>query len=69
MKRGETPGGCRSREECEAFCFQEVNMETCMEFAVKNGMMKQEEIELFKKTGGKGPGGCRGREPREPNLY
>ncbi len=61
MKKGETPGGCRSPEECEAYCFQEGNMEKCIDFAVNNGLMKPEEVEIFKKTGGKGPGGCRGR--------
>jgi len=36
-----------------------------MEFATKAGLASPEEIERFKATGGKGPGGCRGREECE----
>lgn len=40
-------------------------MQKCIEFAEKAGFMSQEEAEIVKKTGGKGPGGCRGREQCE----
>ena len=62
MKEGKTPGGCRSEQECETYCFEGDHIEECMSFAEKNGLASKEEIEMFKKTGGKGPGGCRGRE-------
>src|SRR3989344_2831219 len=65
MQKGETPGGCKSKEECESYCHEEANMETCAEFAPKVGAMNQEEYDRFKKTGGKGPGGCKGEECRD----
>lgn len=37
-------------------------MQKCIEFAEKAGFMSAEETEIVKKTGGKGPGGCRGKE-------
>lgn len=40
-------------------------MQKCIEFAEKAGFMPPEEAEIAKKTGGKGPGGCRGREQCE----
>lgn len=61
MKSGQTPGGCKSKEECEAFCDSEDNFEACFEFAEKAGLITDKEREIMKKTGGKGPGGCRGR--------
>jgi len=61
MKTGETPGNCRSGQECERYCAAEDRMEECFAFAEKAGLVKPEEAEMFRKTGGKGPGGCRGR--------
>ncbi len=37
-------------------------MEICAQFAYENGMMTKEEFEMMKKTGGKGPGGCKNKE-------
>lgn len=65
MKRGETPGGCRSKEQCENYCNGGDHLEECIAFAEKAGMVSKEEAELFKKTGGKGPGGCKGKEQCE----
>ena len=62
MARGEMPGDCRSKEQCEAYCSDESNIEECVAFFEKAGFMTAEEVEMFRKTGGKGPGGCRGRE-------
>lgn len=61
IKRGETPGGCRSKDQCERYCSAENNLEECIAFAEKTGLASKEELELFKKTGGKGPGGCKGK--------
>ncbi len=61
MKKGETPGGCRSKEQCEAYCFEGDRMEECVAFAEKAGMISPEEIDIIRKTGGKGPGGCKGK--------
>ncbi|MEK7162679.1 MAG: hypothetical protein AAB696_00055 [Patescibacteria group bacterium] len=65
MIKGEMPGGCRSKEGCEAFCADESHSEECANFAIKAGFMKPEEAEMFRKTGGKGPGNCKGKEQCE----
>ncbi|MEK7634429.1 MAG: hypothetical protein AAB396_00885 [Patescibacteria group bacterium] len=65
MQAGKMPGGCRGKKECEAYCFDESHIEECANFALGAGLMKQEEFEMFKKTGGKGPGDCRGKEQCE----
>lgn len=59
---GAMPGGCRGERECKAYCEGGDHMEECAEFAIQAGFMSQKEAEMFRKTGGKGPGGCRGRE-------
>lgn len=42
-------------------------MQKCMDFAVRSGMMDEKQAEIVKKTGGKGPGGCRGE--KQCNAY
>lgn len=58
VSNGQTPGGCKSKKECEAYCSAEGHMQECMEFGVKAGFMTQDEAEKIKQVGGKGPGGC-----------
>lgn len=65
MLKGEMPGGCRSKEQCETYCSQEEHMEECITFFEKAGLISQEDLEMFRKTGGKGPGGCKEREECE----
>ncbi len=62
IQKGESPGGCTTKETCEAYCEDESHAQECANFAEKAGFMKPEEAERFRKTGGKGPGGCHGRE-------
>ena len=62
MVRGEMPGGCRTREECEAYCFEGSHTEECVAFFEKAGVMSAKDAEIFRKTGGRGPGDCRGEE-------
>lgn len=59
---GAMPGGCRGERECRAYCERGEHMDECAEFAIKLGFMSEKEAEIFRKTGGKGPGGCRGKE-------
>lgn len=63
------PGGCKNKEECDAFCGQEANFETCVEFGHENGLMSDEEYETAKKMGPAamqgGPGGCKEKEECE----
>lgn len=61
MRSGQTPGGCRSKDQCEAYCSAPDHIDECIAFAEKAGLMKPEELEMMRKTGGRGPGGCRGR--------
>jgi len=37
-------------------------LEKCVNFGIEAGFIPPEEAAIIKKTGGKGPGGCRGRE-------
>ena len=37
-------------------------LQKCIDFAAENGFLSPEEAEVVKKTGGKGPGGCRGEK-------
>ena len=48
-------------EQCDNPPNEEI-MEKCINFALENGFLTGEEAEMVKKTGGKGPGGCRGRQ-------
>lgn len=48
-------------KQCENPESDEV-MEKCLKFGEENGLIPQEDLEMIKKTGGKGPGGCRGKE-------
>ena len=59
------PGGCRTKDECRAFCDIEGNMETCLAFATEHDLMSPEDLERARKmmTEG-GPGGCRGMQCR-----
>lgn len=62
MQSGETPGGCKSRAQCESFCESPDNAEQCLSFAERAGFMPQEEIARARKMMQHGgPGGCRGR--------
>ncbi len=62
VKKGETPGGCKSKEECETYCGADGHLEECVAFGEKAGFMTREKAEQFRKTGGKGPGGCNSPE-------
>ena len=65
LQRGETPGGCRGKESCDAYCKGGDHTEECVAFAEKAGFMSREEAEIVRKTGGRGPGDCRGKEECE----
>ncbi|OHA65861.1 MAG: hypothetical protein A3D64_02800 [Candidatus Wildermuthbacteria bacterium RIFCSPHIGHO2_02_FULL_49_9] len=66
MKAGKMPGECqKGKEACEAYCSQDENIEECTTFFVEAGFMTAEEAEMFRKTGGKGPGDCRSKEECE----
>lgn len=59
---GKVPGGCTTKESCDAYCASDTHTNECMDFAVKAGFMTKEDADIVRKTGGKGPGNCRSRE-------
>ena len=66
------PGGCRSKQECEAYCEDPENMEQCITFAESAGFMKPDELQEAKKVlkavrAGHRPPPCRGE--RECDEY
>ncbi|MEK7118112.1 MAG: hypothetical protein AAB869_00710, partial [Patescibacteria group bacterium] len=63
VAKGETPGKCQSKNECEAYCGVEERMDECVAFAEKMGFMGREEVEQAKKFRSQGgPGGCKTQE-------
>src|SRR3989338_1141094 len=65
------PGGCRGRQQCDAFCGKPENQEICFQFAVENNLIPPEGIERAKKIKSAmeqgGPGGC--KNERECRAY
>ncbi|MCR4313692.1 MAG: hypothetical protein NUV84_00390 [Candidatus Uhrbacteria bacterium] len=68
MQSGGSPGGCVSKESCDAYCSDPTHSEECIDFAVETGFMTAEEAEKIKAEGGMGddsfvgPGGCTSEE-------
>src|SRR3989344_5061044 len=65
MKAGKTPGGCKSKESCEAYCENPDHLDACIAFGEQMGVISPEEVAIIKKTGGKGPCDCRGKKQCE----
>lgn len=61
LDKGVRPPKCRGDEECAVYCSQTENVEECAAFMLASGMATPREVELLRKTGGKGPGGCVGK--------
>lgn len=58
-------GNCKDKDECKAYCDDIKHADACLAFAEKNNLMSEEELQTAKKfleAGGKGPGGCTGKE-------
>ena len=61
------PGGCKDKQSCTAYCSKSENMETCLAFAEKAGIMSQENIDQARKVlpflkQGTTPGACTSKE-------
>lgn len=65
IKRGETPGQCRGKAACEAYCGDTAHFEECVAFGERAGILSAEDAALARKTKGKGPGACQSREQCE----
>lgn len=62
MKEGKIPfKNPREFEKCDN-PLDEATLTTCIEVGIQMGMISEKEAKMAKLTGGKGPGGCRGRE-------
>lgn len=61
LGRGETPGNCKNKEQCENYCSEDEHVDECIAFAEKAGFISEEDREMIRKTGGKGPGNCRSK--------
>jgi len=72
VSKGETPGNCKSKEECESFCKGKVeNIDTCISFAEELGLLSQAELDQAKgvskalQGGAQMPGQCASKEDCE----
>lgn len=65
LQAGTTPGGCKTKKQCEAYCDKDANFKECIDFAEKAGFVSAEEANLARKVGGKGPGGCKSKRSCE----
>jgi hypothetical protein len=61
-EKGETPGKCVSKDECEKYCRDASHRDECVDFGVKAGFMHPDEAAKIKQLGGKGPGDCNSQE-------
>ena len=62
INAGQSPGGCKTKDECQKYCNNDSNTTECLIFAEKAGLISSEDAALAKKVGGKGPGGCKSKE-------
>lgn len=63
IKSGGTPGGCKTKAQCELYCSEVSHIESCLKFAEENDLIPPEELAIAKKMvplikNGKTPGGC-----------
>ncbi len=60
------PGGCKGKEECDAYCADPGHRAECIEFGQKMGLMPPEEAEKARRgmemIQRGGPGGCKSEE-------
>ncbi len=56
--KGETPGACKTKNECQEYCRVDSHRDECVAFGEKMGLLKSGDADRLKKLRGKGPGGC-----------
>jgi len=62
VKSGQTPGGCKTKNACDAYCTVDAHFDECIGFAQKAGFVSADDAAIAKKVGGKGPGGCKRKD-------
>lgn len=61
---GNLPGGCRTKNECMAYCEEPGHMKECVDFAESAGFISDDELKIARKiipllaSGGETPGNC-----------
>lgn len=65
LQAGTTPGGCKTKKQCEAYCDDGTNFKECIDFAEAAEFISKEEADLGRRVGGRGPGGCRSKKACE----
>ncbi len=60
--QGATPGGCTSKEACDAYCAIAAHGVECTDFAVSAGLLSKDDADTIKKYGGTGPGSCKSKD-------
>ncbi|MFA6524577.1 MAG: hypothetical protein WC264_03410 [Candidatus Paceibacterota bacterium] len=49
-------------QACDQYCADSTHVEECVKFSVAIGNMTEQQAQMSLKTGGKGPGGCMGKD-------
>lgn len=62
IAKGESPGQCKTKADCQKYCDNENNTTECLNFAEKAGLISTEDAAMARKVGGKGPGNCRSKD-------
>ncbi len=70
LAEGSGPGGCTTPSECETFCRDIANINTCIAFAEQHGLKdrhveESKKIQAYLQSGGKMPGGCTNQQTCE----
>jgi hypothetical protein len=59
-------GNCSSMNDCKNYCDKQDNIEACLDYALKNDLTSEKQVEVIKnKTKIEGPGGCTERKQCE----
>ncbi len=62
VQSGQTPGGCKTTQDCHQYCSDSSHSTECADFLLKLGVVTKDQAGDFKETKGEGPGGCKSRE-------
>ncbi|MCX6721903.1 MAG: proline-rich domain-containing protein [Candidatus Staskawiczbacteria bacterium] len=62
LKSGQTPGGCKTKDECNTYCADASHSDACINFAETAGFISKDEAVMARKSGGTGPGGCKSKD-------
>lgn len=62
LKSGTDLLPCETKAECLDFCSKPENLDQCLVFSEKTGIISREQALLIKITGGVGPGQCKNKE-------